>query len=281
MRLATIALQRGTAAVVHGPVGFRVILSDSGSVFPDVGALLRESPDPMAAARRALGTGPLPGHAGRILRPVLEPGAVVCVGLNYRKHVLEMGRALPASPTYFTKLARSLTDPDADIEMPADSAAVDYEGELAVVIGADGRSIPSARAWDAVAGLTLLEDTSMRDWQMRSTQFFAGKAWESCTPCGPFVVTPDEFRDLGTLEISTRVNGVERQRAPVGDMIFAIADLVADLSRVFTLRPGDIIATGTPSGVGEATKSYLQHGDVVEVSFPGIGTLRNRFVRSV
>jgi acylpyruvate hydrolase len=206
-------------------------------------------------------------------------GAIVCVGLNYRKHVLEMGRELPTVPTYFAKLARALTDPDTPIPVPVHSSRVDYECELAVVIGGGGRDIPADRAWDAVAGLTLLNDVSMRDFQRRSIQFFAGKTWEASTPVGPAVVTVDELTDLGNREITTHVNGEERQRAPISDLIFDVPTLVSDLSKIVTLQPGDLIATGTPGGVGDAMKppSYLKPGDVVEIALDGIGVLRSSF----
>jgi acylpyruvate hydrolase len=275
MRLVTVRTAAGTLAAVETPDGRRVLNDAEGRSFRDVGDLLRR--DPALAARPAERVPTdLP-----LARPVLDPGAVICVGLNYRKHVLEMGRELPASPTYFTKLARSLADPDADVALPRLSSKVDYEGELAVVIGAGGRDIPRERAWEAVAGLTLLDDVSMRDWQRRSSQFFAGKAWERCSAIGPVVVTLDELPRLGDREIVTRVNGEDRQRAPLSDMIFDVPALVADLSQVFALAAGDVIATGTPHGVGDAMDPprHLAHGDVVEIELAGIGVLRSRFVR--
>ena len=275
MRLVTLLSPTGpVAAVERGTRHFAVRAAD-GATFEDVGALLCSGPRwrrLAEAADDALPEG-LPS-----LRPVLEPGVVACVGMNYRRHIEEMGREPPTSPTWFSKPARALADPGADVRLPAASHAVDYEGELAVVIGSGGRDIPRDRAWDAVAGLTLLDDVSMRDFQMRTPQWFAGKAWEASTALGPAVVTIDELPDLGDREIVTRVNGEERQRAPLSDLLFDVPALVEDLSRVFTLRPGDVLATGTPSGVGHATKTYLRAGDVVEVALDGIGVLRTRFV---
>jgi acylpyruvate hydrolase len=278
MRLATVLTSAGPAAAAATAAGWALPHDDSGRPYADVGDLLVRAPDWRDRASRATETLPA---ATPLLRPVLRPGAIVCVGMNYRRHVVEMGREMPTAPTLFTKLARSLTDPGADVELPAASRAVDYEGELVVVIGDGGRDIPPERAWDAVAGLTLMNDVSMRDWQRRSLQWFAGKAWEACTPVGPGVVTPDELPDLGRREIVTRVNGEERQRAPFADVVFDVPTLVSDLSRIFTLHPGDLIATGTPGGVGDARKPprYLEDGDVVEVEFEGIGVLRNRFAR--
>jgi acylpyruvate hydrolase len=159
---------------------------------------------------------------------------------------------------------------------------VDYEGELAVVIGSGGRDIPVERAWESVAGLTVMNDVSMRDYQRRTLQWFAGKTFEACTPVGPCVVTLDELGDLGDLgdlELRTTVNGELRQQAAVGDLVFDVPALVADLSSIVTLRAGDIIATGTPGGVGDGMepKRYLADGDVVEVSIERIGSIRNRF----
>jgi acylpyruvate hydrolase len=215
-----------------------------------------------------------------LLRPVLAPAAVVCVGHNYRNHILEMGRELPDAPTLFSKVPIALADPYADVTLPLASQSVDYEGELAVVIGRGGRDIPLDDAWEAVAGVTVLNDVSMRDYQRRTIQWFAGKTWEASTPVGPYVVTTDEISDFGSLELKVEVNGEERQHAVLGDLVFDVPTLVSDISRIFTLRPGDIIATGTPGGVGVAREPaiFLGDGDVVEVTITEIGKLRTRFV---
>jgi acylpyruvate hydrolase len=216
-----------------------------------------------------------------VLRPILQPGAVVCVGLNYRPHILEMGRELPEHPTYFSKLPRALTDNDRDVELPPDSARVDYEGELVAVVGQGGRDIPTESAWAAIAGLTLMNDVSMRDYQYRTLQWFAGKSWQESTPVGPAVVTLDELEPLAERELRVEVNGDLRQHARIGDLVFDVPALVSDLSRIIELRPGDLIATGTPGGVGDAMdpQRYLEDGDVVEVMMDGIGSLRNAFRR--
>jgi acylpyruvate hydrolase len=276
MRLVTIRQLSGTVAAVETSSGRLAVVDADGRPFRDVGDLLRRGAGWRNLAARA--SDPVDASLP-LARPVLDPGAVVCVGLNYRKHVLEMGRELPTVPTYFAKLSRALTDPGAPIPVPAHSSRVDYECELAVVIGSGGRDIPADRAWDAIAGLTLLNDISMRDFQRRSIQFFAGKTWEASTPVGPAVVTVDELPDLGSREITTRVNGEERQRAPISDLIFDVPTLVADLSKIVTLQPGDLIATGTPGGVGDAMKpqTYLKPGDVVEIALEGIGVLTNSF----
>jgi len=276
MRLATLALDDDTTRAVVLRDGRAAPVGD----FADVGALLRAGAAGLEAAARADGDGGGEPFAPEALRrPVLAPGAVVCVGQNYRAHILEMGHEVPDFPTLFSKLPRALTDPGVDVELPAPSERVDYEGELAMVVGEGGRDIPAERAWDAVAGLTLLNDVSARDFQRRTAQWFAGKTFQRSTPVGPVVVTPDELGDLAAHVLETRVNGETRQRASLGDLVFDVPALVADLSRIVALEPGDLIATGTPGGVGDPTGRYLQDGDVVEVVVGAIGVLRNRFVR--
>jgi len=249
--------------------------------YPDVGALLRDGPRGLAAARAAdRRVDAIVDYDERnLLRPVLQPGAVVCVGLNYRRHILEMGRELPEHPTYFSKLARALTDPFADIPLPRVSQRVDYEGELAVVIGRAGRDIGRWECWDYVAGFTVLNDVTMRDYQRRSPQWFAGKSFQSSTPVGPVIVTTEELDDLPARELRVSVNDSERQRASLGDLVFDVPFLVADLSRIIELQPGDLIATGTPGGVGEPENQFLTNGDIVEVAIDGIGSIRNTFKR--
>lgn len=272
MRLATLALDGGTAAAVVR--GDEAILVDG---YADVGALLRDGSG-LEAARTAEARGAArPLERERLLRPVLEPGAIVCVGLNYRTHILEMGRDLPTDPTLFAKLARAMTDPYADVELPAVSDKVDYEAELAVVVGTGGRDIPAERAWEHVAGLTVLNDVTVRDFQRRTIQWFAGKTFQRSTPWGPWIVTPDEVGDLADKEIRLTVNGSERQRSVLGDLVFDVPTLVADLSRIVELAPGDVIATGTPGGVGVAQEKFLQPGDEVVVTIEGIGEISTTF----
>ncbi len=277
MRLATLATEAGTRAVViEGDRAFPV------GEFGDVGALLRAGAAGSAAAAAATEHGDGEVFSPEDLRrPVLEPGAVVCVGLNYRNHILEMGRELPSAPTLFSKLPRALTDPYADVSMPSVSDKFDYEAELAVVIGKPGRDVDPATAWEHVAGLTVLNDVTARDLQRRTVQWFAGKTLQASTPVGPVIVTPEELGDLDPLEIALSVNGEERQRSRLGELVFDVPTLVADLSRLVELRPGDLIATGTPGGVGDAAGRFLADGDVVEVTIDGIGSLRNTFRREV
>jgi acylpyruvate hydrolase len=282
LRLATIA-QNGstTAAVVDGD---RTIpIRDGRSpAFPDVGALLAGGERGRELAEAALAGGSPVDGALTTVRPVLQPGAIICVGLNFRTHILEMGRDLPEAPALFSKLPRALTDPGCDIVLPDESDKVDYEGELAVVIGRTARRVPVEQALDHVGGYTALNDVTMRDYQRRSLQWFAGKTWERSTPFGPVVVTPDDADGLLSGTLRTIVNGEERQSAPLSDLVFGVADLIADISTFVTLEPGDIIATGTPGGVGFAMEppSFLSDGDVVEVQIDGLPALVNRFRRN-
>jgi acylpyruvate hydrolase len=281
MRLATIADDTGgsCAAVVVDDTVARVRTA-AGAAYPDVGALLRAGEDGWrdAEAARAHG-GADPLEAGRLRRPVRDPGAVICVGHNYRRHIAEMGRDVPEHPTLFGKLARALTDPYADVRLPACSASVDYEGELAVIIGAGGRDIAAADAWDAVAGLTVLNDVTMRDYQRRTIQWFAGKNFQASTPVGPWLVTPDELPELRRSRLTVAVNGEPCQETVLGDLLFDVPTLIEDISTILCLEPGDLIATGTPGGVGHAMDPprYLGDGDVVEVEIEGIGRVHTRF----
>lgn len=272
MRLATVATGAGPrAGVVHDggfvPVGH----------YQDVGALLRDPAGIEAASAADRDRASEPLDALQILRPVLAPGAVVCVGLNYRTHILEMGRELPTHPTLFSKLTRAMTDPYAPVTLPSVSSQIDYEAELAVVIGTGGRNISPEHALEHVAGLSALNDVTARDYQRRTVQWFAGKTFEASTPWGPWIVTLDELGDLAGLSLSLSVNGEERQRALLGDLVFGVADLVADLSTIITLQPGDVIATGTPGGVGAASGRFLGAGDEVTVAIDGIGQITNSF----
>jgi acylpyruvate hydrolase len=165
----------------------------------------------------------------------------------------------------------------ADIVLPAVCRKIDYEGELGVVIGTAGAEISTELAWDHVAGLTVVNEVSIRDFQNRTTQWFAGKNVQASTPFGPAVTTLDEIDEVPALELRVTVNGEERQRALLGDLVFDIPSLIADLSQIVELEPGDVIATGTPGGVGAATETFLNDGDVVEVSIDMLGSIRNTF----
>lgn len=273
MRLGTLARDGGaTIAAAFDEAGAHPI---DGCA--DVGALLATE-DWAATGRAALEAPAEPYEQANLRRPVLDPGGVICVGLNYRNHILEMGRDLPTHPTLFSKLARALTDPYAPLVVAAATEQLDYEAELAVVIGRPGRDVAAADAWYHVAGLSVLNDVTARDYQSRTVQWFAGKNFQESTPWGPWIVTPEEFGEPAGHELSLRVNGEERQRADLGELVFGVPELIADISRIFELRPGDVIATGTPGGVGKAAGTFLAAGDEVEVEIDGIGAIRAALV---
>ena len=210
------------------------------------------------------------------LRPVVpRPGKIVCVGLNYLDHVGETGRELPEYPVLFTKFAETLTGPRDPIVLPPESAQVDYEGEMAVVIGRAGRRIAVEDAPRHIAGYTVANDVTMRDYQYKTHQWLQGKAWEASTPLGPWLVTPDEAGDGRALDISLTLNGVVLQRASTAQLMFDVPTLVSRLSELVTLMPGDVILTGTPGGVGyrREPQIFLSPGDQVVVEISGLGRL--------
>ena len=270
MRLATLRLAGRTAlARVEGDQAVEL------AEFTDVGDLLRRGGLEQASAA----TGPRHDLAGADLAPVVTaPGKVVCVGLNYRNHILEMGRELPQYPTLFTKYPEALIGPRDDIMLPPESDAVDWEAELVVVIGTRVRRATGDQARAAIAGYTVLNDVTMRDYQYRGPQWFQGKSWENSTPMGPVFVTPEELPADAVM--TTAVDGEEVQRTPIDDLVFDAVALVEYISTIFTLNPGDVIATGTPGGVGHARKParYLQPGQTLTTTIDGIGQLVNRAV---
>lgn len=208
---------------------------------------------------------------------VANPNKVLCIGVNYRKHVLEMGRKLPEFPWVFTRFADSFVGHSADMIRPAVSDNYDFEGELAVIIGRTAHRVAAADAYDYVAGYCCLNDGSIRDYQRHSGQFTAGKNFLCSGSMGPWMVTKDEIADVTNLNLETRLNGEVMQSGSTGDLIFDIPALI-DYCTTFTrLEPGDIIATGTPSGVGFARKPpvWMKPGDTIEVSISDIGVLRN------
>ncbi len=199
------------------------------------------------------------------------------MGLNYRDHAEETGQPLPSVPLFFTKFRNSLIGPEDEVKLPAASEQIDYEAELAVVIGRRCRDVTVEDALSFVAGAMALNDVSARDLQMEASQWTMGKAIDTFAPCGPALVLLDEIADLQALPIRARVNGETLQDANTALMVFGVAEAVAFVTRVMTLEPGDIIATGTPAGVGMSRdpQVWLRDGDLVEIEIEGIGTLRN------
>ena len=276
MRLATIRRPDGTTAAARFDGDALVVLPSA-----DVVALLTDPAWPDVASS----DGQRIAVADADLGPAVRPDKVVCVGLNYRSHIEEMGRAFPDHPTLFAKFPDTLTGPCDDIVVPRASAEVDWEVELGVVIGRAARHVDEAEAAACIAGYTVVNDVSMRDWQWRTPQWDQGKNFEASTPVGPFLVTPDELDaspGAGTvdLEITCRVDGQVMQTARTSDLLFKPAYLVAYISQFTTLRPGDLIATGTPGGVGAGRdpKVFLAPGQVLETAIDGIGTCRNLMV---
>ncbi|MET8350789.1 fumarylacetoacetate hydrolase family protein [Micromonospora sp. NPDC005206] len=270
MRLATLRTPKGTRAVRVADTGYVDLGAD------DVGALLA---DPEWRVRAAAGE-PTYELAGAELAPVVPaPGKILCVGLNYRSHVLEMGRELPTHPTLFAKYPEALVGGTDPIVLPPESDAVDWEAELAVVIGATVRRADEREAEAAIAGFAVLNDVTMRDWQYRSVQWLQGKTFEASTPFGPVLVTPDELPGgvRPRLRLTGSVDGEVVQQASTDDLVFDPVALVRYISRILTLRPGDVIATGTPGGVGHARKParYLRPGARLVTEISGIGRLDN------
>ena len=212
--------------------------------------------------------------------PILRPPKILAVGLNYKDHIAETGRDTPEFPMIFNKQSTSVTGPASVIHLPHVSDKLDYEGELAIVIGRRCRHVPKSRAAEVIVGYTIAHDVSVRDWQRRVPTFTMGKSFDTHCPLGPCIVTADEIGDPHGLELQTWVNGESRQHSNTRELLFDCFDLIEHLSTAFTLEPGDIISTGTPGGVGVAMKppKFLKAGDVVKISIDKIGTLENSVI---
>jgi acylpyruvate hydrolase len=208
--------------------------------------------------------------------PVPDPQKIICIGLNYRDHAEETGQDIPAAPMWFAKFANSLCGSGQPVVLPAAHAEyVDYEAELALVIGRRTRNVAEEDALSCIAGALPFNDVSARDLQLQNPLWTSGKAIDTFAPCGPALVTLDEAGDLASLGLRARINGETVQQGSTSNLIFGPAELVAWLSRTMTLLPGDIIATGTPAGVGASQDRFLRDGDTVEVEIDGLGTLTN------
>ncbi|MED1439737.1 fumarylacetoacetate hydrolase family protein [Aeribacillus composti] len=214
----------------------------------------------------------------KVEAPVPSPGKMICVGHNYREHILEMGREIPPYPVVFAKFANTVIGPEDDIPHYPISDQLDYEAEFAFVIGKRARNVSQAEALDYVAGYTIVNDVTYRDLQRRTLQWLQGKTVDGSAPMGPWLVTTDELSDPSGLEVVLTVNGEERQRSNTKNLVFSVQYLVEFLSGLMTLEPGDVILTGTPGGVGVARdpQVFLKDGDVVRIEIDGIGALENK-----
>ncbi|MEE9277866.1 MAG: fumarylacetoacetate hydrolase family protein [Dehalococcoidia bacterium] len=212
--------------------------------------------------------------------PIRRPGTFLAVGLNYADHAAEGGRAVPDFPIFFNKQTSCVSGPYDPIHLPRVSELLDYEGELGLVIGRRCRHVPKERAAEVIAGYTVVNDVSVRDWQRRAPTMTLGKSFDTHGPTGPWIVTPDEVGDPHALELQTLVNGEERQHSNTKHLVFDCYDIVETLSTVFTLEPGDIVATGTPQGVAAYfdPPRWLKSGDVVRIEIEGIGAIENRVI---
>lgn len=274
MRLATVRTATGTRAAVQS--GETWVLLECA----DLSELLRES-DWRSQVQQALEhpqSARSPRDETTLHTPLPQASKIICCGLNYRDHITETGRDVPEYPTLFAKYADTQLGPTDPIEVGGDSTQVDWEAELAVVIGAPLRRASRSEASAAILGYTIANDISYRDWQARTLQWFQGKAWAATTPVGPVVVTADEIDPRAGLEISTDIDGEVMQHSNTRELVFDAADLVSYVSQFTPLSPGDIVLTGTPGGVGlgRQPKRWLRHGELVRTTIEGIGELRNR-----
>ena len=250
---------------------------------PTMSELLALGPEGLARAGAAA-TGAASRHRMETVRrhaPVPDPPAILAIGMNYRAHVAELGREPPEWQYWFTKQRTAIAGPGDPIVLPSVSDMVDYEGELALIIGPRCQHVPAARAFEVVAGFTIINDVSTRDWQWRTPTFMMGKSFDTHAPCGPELVTGDELGDPGALGIRTWVNDELRQDSTTADLIFGCAEMIEYLTTAFPLEPGTIIATGTPAGVGAGfdPPRFLAAGDTVRISIEGIGELSNPVVQ--
>jgi 2-keto-4-pentenoate hydratase/2-oxohepta-3-ene-1,7-dioic acid hydratase in catechol pathway len=286
MRLATIQTPHGPRAAVQvGDSYVDLHATDPGlpgcikQLLAAGSAVKKAAADAAKSAAAVKYTPP----AVKLLPPVPKPSKILCIGLNYRDHAIEGGKAIPTEPVLFAKFPNTLIAHGDPIQLPKVAQKVDYEAELVIVVGKRGRHIPNDKsAFEYVGGYTIGHDVSARDWQFRGEekQWSIGKTFDTFAPTGPVIVTPDELTDPHNLRIQLRLNGQTMQNSSTKEFIFQVPHMLWFLSQVVTLEPGDLIFTGTPPGVGIARKPpvLLKPGDVAEVEIEGIGVLKNAVV---
>lgn len=283
MKLATLLTDRGPRAVGVALDGQYVDLCAVDVKLPSTLKEILAAPEGLAAAAHALAAGMTKGPfvTGKLLAPITEPGKVICIGLNYRDHAIETNSPIPTEPVCFSKFSQTVIGPEEPVILPKVAHEVDYEAELVVIIGKKGKNIPKEKAFTYVAGYTVGNDISARDWQKGRPggQWLLGKTPDTFAPTGPHLVTADEI-DPHNTRVSLRLNGETVQNSTTKELIFGIDEVIAHLSQLITLQPGDLIFTGTPPGVGAARKPplWLKAGDRMEVDIEGVGVLVNPVV---
>jgi len=283
MKLATLLTDQGPRVVGVALDGRYVDLCEVDVKLPKTMREILSAPEGLAAAAHALATGLTKGPfvSGRLLAPVGNPSKVFCIGLNYRDHAIETNSPIPSEPVVFSKFSQAVIGPEEPVILPAVAHEVDYEAELVVVIGKQGKNIPKGDAFSYVAGYTCGNDVSARDWQKGRPggQWLLGKTPDTFAPTGPYLVTSDEV-DPHNIKIGLRLNGETLQDSSTKELIFGVDEVIAHVSQLITLYPGDLIFTGTPPGVGVARKPpiYLKAGDKMEVVIEDVGTLVNPVV---
>jgi len=281
MKLATFTHQGSTRIGVVVGDAVADVTAAASELPREMIAFLTAGQSALARARTAAENAPkIPLAQVKLEPPVLHPPEFLAIGLNYADHVAETGRDKPSFPMFFNKQSSCINGPYNPIHLPRASTALDYEGELAFVIGRRCRHVPRDRAHEVIAGYTIVNDVSVRDWQRRAQTMTLGKSFDTHGPCGPWIVTPDEVGDPHNLDLRTLVNGEVRQHSNTRHLFFNCFEQVETLSTVFTLEPGTIVSTGTPAGVAAAMKppKWLKAGDVVRIEIERIGYIENRVI---
>ena len=280
MKLATFTeAGRTRVGVVEGDE----IADLPGTISTEMIGVLEGGTSTLDAISKALPTAPrIPLSKVKLEAPVLRPRKFLGLGASYHSHIKEVAHIMqpPKYQTWFNKQVTCVNGPYDDIEMPGVSDTLDYEGELAIIIGARGRHVKGPAVRQMIAGFTICNDVSVREWQMRASTATLGKSFDTHGPLGPWIVTTDELTNVHQLSLRTWVNGELRQDGNTNDLVYRFGEMIEELSTVFTLEPGDVLATGTPAGVGGAQQPpvYLKIGDVIRIEIEGIGHIQNRVV---